>query len=89
MATKTAPKRRYECCRPWDELQEDNRGAWPYQVLHELSHSRVPFSIQRYASLAKLDDGVATSMIIDGVKLKWIRYADVAGLYIGRLARKR
>lgn len=88
---KKAPsaKQRSGCCKAWDDLAAAQRAEWAWQVLHEMAHSRVPFSVRRLADLARLDLQTATQLAASGRIRKWITYTDTPGLLVGALSKKR
>jgi hypothetical protein len=42
-------------------------------VLHQLSHSRVPFSLRTLAELADVDEVTAAYLLSEGRALGWLR----------------
>lgn len=96
--TGASPVRREptNCCKAWEDLPAERRAKWGWQVLHQWSHSRIPFSAQRLSDVGRLDDVEAAGKAIEiALQRKWIFRADRsasggAELYVGRLtARKR
>ena len=82
-------RERYECCKAWDDVETVHRQDRAWQVLHQMSHSRVPFSLACFADLARLDEARASYVLAEGRVRKLIGFTDEAGLYVGRLAPKR
>jgi hypothetical protein len=60
------------CCPAWDALGTMARAEWAWQVLHQLSHSDVPFSAGRFAELARVDDDTARELIAYARRRRWI-----------------
>lgn len=77
------------CCKPWAEVPAAQRNEWPWQVLHEYGHSRVPFTPATLAVAARVDPSRARELIAEGVALKWIWPADPEVSWYGRLTKKR
>lgn len=85
--TRTRP-RVYECCKAWDDLGADRRARWDWQVIHQFSHSRVPFSVATFAERANVDQERALYLIGEAKSLKWLFTGD-PGTWHGRLPTRR
>jgi hypothetical protein len=85
---RPTPRRRLECCRPWDDLPADERATWKWQVLHQLGHSRVAFSPGHYAGVARITELEAKALIDRAYHRKWLFHTDIPGLWVGRLSAK-
>lgn len=78
----------YRCCKIWSDELATRRAKWEYQALHQLSHSRVPFSRQTFQALANVPDDQVDELIHYGETMRWIRrYGDET--YLGRLTKRR
>lgn len=84
--TRTRP-RHYDCCKAWDDLGGDRRARWDWQVIHQLSHSRIPFSATTFAERANVDEDRALFLIREAKRLKWLFSGD-PGTWFGRLPRR-
>jgi hypothetical protein len=80
------------CCAAWRALQPDQRAAWPWQALHQLAHSPVPFSASTLAELARIPGAEAERLIAHGQHHRWIARIAPArrpALWRGCLPRER
>jgi len=80
----TRRRRREGCCPQWNNLAEHYPRlvmdrSWPLVVLHEMAHSRVPFSVRRFSLDAGLPMRIARSYIDQAREWEWI---DVAPLEV-------
>lgn len=66
-----------ECCRKWEDLDPADRRRMQWQVLHQLAHSRLPFSLERYAELAGVSLVDATALVGVARERSWV--APVSG----------
>lgn len=76
-----------ECCAAWEKLERDRRLTWHWQALHELCHSRVPFSRERYSQIAHLTQRDALGLLDTAREMGW--WVASGGLHLGNLPRKR
>ena len=81
--------RRLECCRPWEDLTATDRLQWRWQVLHQLSHSRVAFSPSFLADRAGITEPEAVALIDRAYHRKWLFHSDVPNLWVGRLPSRK
>lgn len=77
-----------ECCAPWDHVDPARRAQWDWQVLHQLAHGRVPFTVAYFAEQARVDVARAEYLIGEGRVLKWI-WQPGPGLFTGLLTKRR
>lgn len=89
MTAKSTPRRPLVCCKAWTDTDLERRAAWRYQAIHELGHSRVPFSLEKLAFLTNLELPEAKTLLKEAQTLKWIRYAPDGHLWVGNLSGKR
>lgn len=66
----TRPK--IECCRKWEDLDPDDRRRLRWQVLHQLGHSRLPFTLERYADLAHVSLVDAATLVGVAQRRSWV-----------------
>lgn len=76
------------CCRDWMELPATKRDRWAWQVIHQLAHSRVTFSVRTFADLAKVPDKEAEEMVQEARRWKWV-WVTAQGVWVGRLAKRK
>lgn len=77
-----------DCCKGWAALTDRQRSEFRWQMLHELSHSRVPFSQRTAEEIARVDSRTADQMIRQAAQLRWlVEMGDQ--LFMGALSRKR
>jgi hypothetical protein len=81
-------KNAMSCCEPWQQLTNTERETWAAQALHQFAHSRVPFTVDWYADIARLGREPALRRIGWAEQMDWIAVAG-PGLYVGRLAKGR
>lgn len=82
-------RRKLACCRQWeDAVTIEQRAEWPWQVVHEFSHSRIPFTVATLADRARISEDVATVLADEGLSMKWLHMLGER-LYVGALQRKR
>lgn len=93
--TKRVGKKR-ECCAGWETVSAERRATWPWQALHELGHSRVPFTLAYYRELARLDTNREADKVLRGAlelglvaKVGGESTGRAADQYLGRLPKKR
>jgi hypothetical protein len=76
------------CCRSWTEQRATRRDEWPWQVVHQLAHSRVSFRLETFAELAKLPDKEAERIVREAQRLKWL-WRPAKGVWVGQLRARR
>lgn len=93
--------RKLECCRPWADLDATERLHWRWQVLHQLAHSRVAFTVARFAEMARITEAEAKALVEQAHHRKWLFHASGSEdptspvhrksppLWIGRLPARR
>jgi hypothetical protein len=82
-------RRKLACCRRWeDDVTEAQRREWPWQVVHEFGHSRIPFTVATLADRARVDEDVAGALADEALARDFLRMLG-PGLYVGALQRKR
>lgn len=82
------------CCDLWTTFRYRTR---PWAVLHELAHSRIPFSVTFLAEQTEIDATQAEAMCRKAEVLQWVTQPHLDGdlkpgvtaLYVGQLTRKR
>lgn len=86
--------RRPTCCDRLVMRADVDDLLWQY--LHEMAHSRVPFTIAVLVALAGSDERYGTVAIAAAIEEGWVAevepegyMTEPTGLYVGRLARKR
>jgi hypothetical protein len=79
----TDPAAGVGCCPAWDRLADVDRAQWAWQVLHQLAHSRIPFSAERFTNLAECSGAEAGRLIAIARHYRWIVHYD--GQWVGRL----
>lgn len=73
------------CCLKWLAFPT-NRKTWPWQVVHQLGHSRVPFRDETLMEMARIDATEASELIDDALAFGWIAPYDQDGcVFVGRL----
>lgn len=88
MAEGRATKEKVICCAEWMRTPTTRRDRWEWQVIHQLSHSSVPFSLATFTDLAKLPVDRAAVLLHDARQLKWVGPAG-PDCYVGRLKGRR
>lgn len=88
-ARKATARERSGCCKAWDEVPAESRGEWRWQVLHQLSHSRVAFSVEHLARTARINLTDAQHLIGEAKARKWAWASEADGLWVGRLPSGR
>lgn len=82
-------RRKLTCCRHWEDgVTPEQRAQWPWQVVHEFAHSRIPFTVGTLADRARTDEDVAAALADEAQAMGWLRMLGV-GLYVGALQKKR
>jgi hypothetical protein len=87
MTSKSGPEP-VVCCRPWTDLGVTDRDDWAWQVLHQLSHSRNPFSAETFSGFARVDVRRGRELIESGLSMHWL-YPLTRTVYVGRLRAHR
>jgi hypothetical protein len=78
------------CCRLFSVLEPERQKQWKYQALHELGHSRLPFSPELLAHHARTSDRETWELLRDGIFRRWIKESEpLRGQYVGLLPKKR
>jgi hypothetical protein len=57
------------CCQAWEHLPAADRDTWAWQVLHQLAHSSVPFSVAAVAEVARAN---SDQLINEAQRRRWI-----------------
>jgi hypothetical protein len=81
--------RKLECCRPWEDVPATDRLLWPWQVVHQLAHSRVAFTVARLADMARIPEAEAEVLVEQAHHRKWLFHSDVPTLWVGRLPARK
>jgi hypothetical protein len=68
----SATDQKTACCWAWEHLGADDRDTWPWQALHELAHSPVPFSTTKFAELGRLSEREADQIITQARRRRWL-----------------
>jgi hypothetical protein len=79
----TDPATATGCCPAWDRLAGVDRSQWAWQVLHQLAHSRIPFTTDGFTHLAGCAGPEAGRLITIARHHRWIVHRD--GVWLGRL----
>jgi hypothetical protein len=88
-ADPTAVDTERRCCKPWIDEPPSRRRVWAWQAVHQYAHSRVPFSVERFGTVADVDAVQASKIIAAAVNRDWITPVNADGLYVGRLKARR
>lgn len=78
------------CCRLFTVLEPEKQKQWKYQALHELGHSRLPFTPLLLAHYARTGDRDTEELLREGSYRRWIKEEEsLRGQYVGLLPKKR
>jgi hypothetical protein len=94
-APEPRPQRPEACCYAWSEITRDSDGAppWVWQVVHELAHGRVPFTVAQVRNMAP--GSAAAGTVVRAAERGWLAEVlpetptDPVRQYVGHLPRKR
>lgn len=86
------------CCSAWFDITRDEGDPppWAWQVIHEIAHGRVPFTVSQLAAIGQIDPAWTEEIVGEALKKTWVVEVNPESYmteptvqYVGHLPRKR